>query len=318
MQSENSDPVGGGERRVAVTKFLFISVDYWVKLIYDKHHFIFTSPLKEIIPFMKTENRNLYAFAAIGMFLLAALYHLFLLLEIGPLVSPFQPLVETPHLLIPQPLTFSLWTFVFAWLLVSHFLGFYHQTHDTLKGTYKLLVAPRYVEIYLYHIGYLLLWTNGSFLFALILILLYIRRLIDLVKIISANPALRQQPWLLKYPVGLHAGWVSVITGATFYTYLADLGLQPDSPWMIVGAVATLLGFILYLAYHYAKYGNQFLMLPMTLFLIGLALHHYPNSNFYLQNTVFFIALSLLIILQLVLYTRILYLHAKQTKEKNE
>lgn len=261
---------------------------------------------------MNTQNRKLYSWAAIGMFLLAALYHFFLLLEIGPLISPFDALIARPHLLIPVPLTFSLWTFVFAWLLVSHFLGFYPQANDTLKGTYKLLVAPRYIEIYLYHIGYLLLWTNGSVLFALILVLLYITRLIDLMKVISANPALRQQPWLLKYPVGFHTGWVAVITGATFYTYLADLGLQPESLWMIVGAAATLLGFILYLAYHYAKFGNQLLMLPMTLYLIGLAAHHYPNSNFYLQNTPFFLILIVLLILNIFIYGRIFYLQYKQ------
>lgn len=251
-----------------------------------------------------------------------ALFMLVLLLNYFTSIGFILPYTQSElshhyqNLFAPADFTFSIWAVIYLGVIVSLTLGFKATTsQDNLSKGYRQLVQPIYIEWMFYNILWTIAWSNDQVLIALIAMVLYARRLIQLMTLISGTAILRQSPWLLKYPVGLHAGWLIVATFANLTTYAVSIGLDGVGTLGFWWAVAMMVASLATVIYYYAKYGNEAIVLPALWALIGIIVKHNPGSGYeYANETLAWLAVGLFVLGSTV-YGYFFKLQLKQVKK---
>ncbi|MGF3195562.1 hypothetical protein [Facklamia sp. P13055] len=260
----------------------------------------------------KTDHHILYFRLAMVMYLLVLCLQLVFDTSFIESISLNQVLEEVPHVLLPVEFTFYLWPIIILWEAFGLFAGQRRQAFTTFDQSYSLLVAPKLVELSFYHTVYLLIWSQQLYLFTFILMVLYLRRIISFMKLISYKSSLNEPSWLLKLPNGLHTGWLISMTAHIFYSYLVSKGLNSHNGWMIALACLLILAIATGSSYLYARYGNQAIMPAVLIFQLGLLYHHYPRSSFGLRHNFFYLVIAVVFILTLAVYIRYLRYQIKQ------
>lgn len=263
----------------------------------------------------KNDHRRLYLHAAMVMYVLVLCFHLIFSRDFFESISLTQVINEIPHILVPSKATFYLWPVILAWEAVGVFVGSVREKYEKFNSSYQLLAAPKLVELYLYHVIYLVFWSQKLYLFAFIIVVLYLRRMISFMKLISRHRSLNQPSWLLKYPIGLHTGWLIAMLGYAFYTHLKSFGLEGHNIWFTVMACVVIIVMVGLSAYLYAKYGNQLIMPAVLIFLMGLIVHHFPDSPFSMRHDAFFLIVTIAFFIALFIYSRYLRYQLKQEEK---
>ncbi|WP_197117937.1 hypothetical protein [Facklamia lactis] len=126
------------------------------------------------------------------------------------------------------------------------------------------------------------------------------------MKLVSSNLTLRDNVWILKYPVGLYTGWILVVSLVTFYSYLVSLGFAPTRAGMFLTGIGVLLSILAFACYLFIMYGNHMIMIAPLIYFMGLLTQHHPSSNFSLRHPIFYMVVALIFLLALALYIRLL------------
>lgn len=221
------------------------------------------------------------------------------------------------NLLAPAGITFSIWAVIYLGMALTMSIDFTRAKGDSFKTHYQQLIQPRMIEWIALNIVWIICWSNEWMLASLIVILLYTTRLMKTVATISASPALRQHPWFLKYPMGLHFGWLLVASMANLTAYTVSQGVDLTGFVGIIWAVAMMLIIIALSAYYYMKYGNEMIMPAALWTLVGIFIKHSPFSSFeYKEISVMYLSLVLFVI-SAVGYIQ-LYRLQREQRQKNK
>lgn len=220
------------------------------------------------------------------------------------------------NLFAPAGFTFSIWAVIYIGVLASLTLGFSTSSKQAnLNKGYQQLVQPIYIEWMFYNLLWTIAWSNDQILIALIAMVLYARRMLQLMILISGTASLRTSPWLLKYPVGLHVGWLIVATFANLTTYAVSIGIDGTGTVGFWWAIGMMLASLSTVVYFYSKYGNEAIVLPALWALVGIIVKHNPGSAYeYANETLSWIAVGLFLIGTSV-YGYLFKLQIKQNKK---
>ena len=258
---------------------------------------------------------KLLKWAVPGLFLIVLLVNY--LTSFGIMAPYTQAEVSAlyPNLFAPANFTFSIWAVIYVGVIASLSLNFsFFSVPETLEKGYQQLIQPYFVEWMFFNILWNIAWTNNQILIALLAIVLYTRRLLQLMTLISGTPLLRQKPWLLKYPIGLHTGWLIAATFANLTTYVVSVGIDGVGTIGFWWAVAMMAASLATVTYFYGKYGNEAVMLPVLWALIGLIVQHNPGSDFaYASETLAWVA-TVFFLIGVSLYGYLFKLQTKQAK----
>lgn len=217
------------------------------------------------------------------------------------------------NFIAPASFTFSIWAVIYLGILYLLILDFFAKEDTSFISTYRAQIKPLFFEMLIYNFLWIILWSENKILISLIVIAAYARNLIRIMKIISQNKVLRSHLFL-KLSVGLHAGWLVFATVANFVTYLVSIGIDATNGLAVLWSIGLLIIGIGALAYFYAQYGNQAVMLPGIWVLIGLYAKH-NDSNFVNANQTIKFAVIVLLILSLTAYFYFYYLQQKQQEK---
>lgn len=221
------------------------------------------------------------------------------------------------NLFAPSGITFSIWAVIYLGMAATISIEFIRPNGDHFKTYYRQLIQPRMIEWMALNIVWIISWSNEWILASLIAILLYTSRLMKTVAAISATPALRENPWLLKYPMGLHFGWLIVASMANLTTYTVSQGVDLTGLLGIIWAIIMMVIVIALTAYYYTKFGNEMIM-PVALWaLVGIFIQHSPMSTFeYKEVAVMYIS-AVLFVISTVGYVQLNRLQREQRAKKN-
>lgn len=184
------------------------------------------------------------------------------------------------NLLAPAGFTFAIWGLIYLGMAVTLFIPFSKRISAPFKEAYRSILAPILLQILFLNMMWLVAWSSDLLLIALIIILIYYQRLLDGLKRISATPLLRDHLWSLKYPWGLHYGWLIVATFANFNTYLVSKGFPGTGGLAVFASLVLILVIVGLGLYAFAKYGNGLVMVPILWALLGVLAKHRPGSDF--------------------------------------
>lgn len=201
------------------------------------------------------------------------------------------------NLFAPAGITFSIWAVIYIGMALTISIDFIRPKGDRFGALYRQLILPRMIEWIALNIVWIICWSNEWLLASLIVILLYTTRIMKSVETISATPTLRENPWLLKYSMGLHFGWLLVASMANLTTYTVSQGVDLTGTIGIIWTVALMIVVVALSAYYYTKLGNEMIM-PVALWaILGIFIKHSPFSSFeYKSNIVMYVAAVLFVI----------------------
>ena len=261
---------------------------------------------EERIDCMEGKNDPRYYYVAQIMYVITTIFHLTMIVVPNFRSNLFKSLAENIHILVPSSYVLILWPVIFIWISACIFIGCHSFGSDRMVVSYKKLVASRYVELFLYHLVIVMLWGREFHLFIMIISFIYLKKLIELMKLISSSSVLRDNVWILKYPVGLHTGWLLVVSLVSFYAYLMSLGFAPVGLGMLLTGIGVLLSILSFACYLFIMYGNHMIMIAPLFYFFGLLTQHYPGSNFTLRHPIFYMVVALIFLLAVALYIRLL------------
>ncbi|MGO4938234.1 hypothetical protein ACTQ54_11620 [Fundicoccus sp. Sow4_H7] len=214
----------------------------------------------------------------------------------------------------PTNATFLIWWVIYIGTGVSVLMEFVKSDEVALIRAYHRFVRPLLLQAFLFHILWTVSWCNDWQLVALVAVAYYARTMIRIMQVISLTASLRQSPWLLKYPMGLHTGWIVVSAIANIDILALSQGMPTDN-YVYVAIVAVLLIAIVGAsAYFFAKYGNEVVMAPAIWYLIGVVAKHLGASSIYAQ-VIFWLAVVLTVI-AVGIYMHFLQLKQQQNQNK--
>ncbi len=263
-----------------------------------------------------SNQQKLLKWATPALFVLVLLLNYFTALGILLPYSQSEVSNFHPNLFAPVGFTFSIWSVIYLGVIISLTLGFKTpKGHEKLVVGYQQLVQPIYIEWMFYNILWTVAWASNQILISLIVMLLYTRRMLSLMTLISGTIALRQLPFLLKFPVGLHAGWLIVASFANLTTYAVSIGLDGTGSLGFWWAVLMILAALATVIYYYAKYGNEAIVLPVLWALIGIIVKHNPGSGYEYANEVLAWLAVGLFVLGSTIYGYLFKLQLKQVKK---
>lgn len=251
-----------------------------------------------------------------------ALYVLLLLLNYLSAAGIILPATQAEvsdkyvNLFAPSGITFSIWGIIYLGMAATISIEFIRPNGDSFKTYYRQLIQPRMIEWMALNIVWIICWSNEWILASLIAILLYTSRLMKTVATISSTPVLREHPWLLKYPMGLHFGWLLVASMANLTTYTVSQGVELTGLLGIVWTIIMMVIVIALTAYYYTKFGNEFIM-PVALWaLVGIFIQHSPMSNFAYKEVAVMYLSAVLFVISSVGYVQLNRLQREQRAKK--
>lgn len=178
---------------------------------------------------------------------------------------------------VPAGYVFSIWGIIYLGLIAFTI----YQALPAQRGNPLLeKIAPAYWVANLANTAWIFLWHYEVFSLTLFAMLTILAGLIFISYQLSSEPAplTAGQKWLVKLPISIYLGWISVATIANlsqvlFYYEWGAWGISPALWAVIILAVATLLGWIFYWRHKDLAY-----VLVLLWAFVGIALKHAPNQ----------------------------------------
>lgn len=220
------------------------------------------------------------------------------------------------NLVAPAGITFSIWSVIYLGMAAVVSIDFINIKNQEFVNHYRVLIQPRMLEWMALNILWLITWSYEWILVSLIVLLLYTSRIMNLTAVISRTPALRIKPWLLKFPMGLHLGWLLVASMANLTTYLVSLGVDGTGLWGIVWAAGILVVVLALSAYYYMKFGNEMLMIPALWTLVGVFIKQSPMFGFVHSEVILMYISVVLFIIGMVAFISLFRLQKEQRQQK--
>lgn len=231
----------------------------------------------------------------------------------GTLFSSTQQEVSDKYvnLLAPIGFTFSIWSVIYLGVFITIGYEFFKHSNQQFVTIYQNQIKPLFIEWMLLNILWIIAWSEEFLLMAVILIAAYARTLLKITRMISQHTILRSHSWILKWPVGIHTGWIVFATFANLTTYGVSMGMDGIGRFAVVWTIGLIIVAILLGAYFYAKYGNEAIMLPILWGTFGIVMKHRTTEFIHANRIVMFFAIGALIV-GMVLFIYLTYLKSKQ------
>jgi hypothetical protein len=154
-------------------------------------------------------------------------------------------------LFVPAGYVFSIWGLIYiGMILFTVYQALNSQRENSLIDN----IAPAYWIANMANNVWLFLWHWEFFPLTLIAMLTILMSLISLYRQFNKDesPLTPSELWLVKVPISIYLGWISVATVANisqvlFFTGWNGLGLSPEIWTVIMLAVGAVLGFLMLL-----------------------------------------------------------------------
>lgn len=199
------------------------------------------------------------------------------------------------NLLSPAGFSFSIWTLIYLGVVLTLVVKYIKGNNEGFLKEYKKLEPFNWAWMIL-NIGWVLTFSFDQIAASTFLIVLYTMAVGYLSYKVTSTPELSKNPLLLKWPIGLHFGWLIVATFANLTLTLVNYGLDGVGFAGVTWTVVAMLFIILAALYFFRTHENIAIFLPSLWALIGILVKQSPNSDFpFASTTVFVLSVVLLI-----------------------
>lgn len=150
---------------------------------------------------------------------------------------------QYPSPLTPAPAAFAIWSVIYIGLMLTmlYQLGTSKKTESGAELSDQ--IGPWFVVSCLANMGWIFSWHFGAQTLAMIWMFVLLGTLVFLQKEVRGLDHSWQERWLVKAPISLYFGWMTVATIASVSVWLMSLGFTgwgvPSQVWQ---AVVVLLG----------------------------------------------------------------------------
>lgn len=190
------------------------------------------------------------------------------------------------HFTIPIVNTFKAGFAIMVWTIIIIVLNEIRNEKTVYHVEYQNKIRAVLAEWICYQIILTLSWKHGVILLSLIMVAASANLMIKMIKIISKNRVLRSSEWLLKFPIGMHAGWLIYLTMINLFSYIKSIGMNETEnvfKWATMVAMLLLLVLVIYL---FVMYGNPGVMVSLIMSYVGIALNHQTKMFQYSNETI--------------------------------
>lgn len=199
------------------------------------------------------------------------------------------------NLLSPAGFSFSIWSVIYLGVALTLAVRYIKGNDQRFLKEYKKLEPFNWAWMIL-NIGWIITFTYDQLAVSTFLIVLYAMALGYLSFKVTSTPALHDALLLLKWPIGLHFGWLIVAAFPNLTTVFVKYGLDGVGMAGVAWTVVAMILIILASLYFFRTHENIAIFLPALWALIGILVKQSPNSDFpFASTTVFILSIILLI-----------------------
>ena len=130
-----------------------------------------------------------------------------------------------PNLFVPVGLTFSIWGVIYSWLIAFVVYGFARR-NDEGDGHFLDRIGPFFLLNGLFNAAWIVAWHWMLVPLSLFLMLAILGTLLAMyLRLgVGVTPASAGERWLVRAPLSVYLGWITVATIANVTTLAVDLG----------------------------------------------------------------------------------------------
>lgn len=259
---------------------------------------------------MMFTSKNRWYTTAVILFIVTLLVSALSALGLGFPHSQAEILNAYGNLFVPVDFTFAIWVVIAIAMAFTLALPWLKAGSQAFQAFYHERVMPYYVVWLLASLLWLVFWSFDLVFLAFLAVLVYAGALLGLVRLIQQRADLNDRtPWLLKIPVGFHAGWVVFLAFVNFMTLMVKWGLNSFSYFDMVLTVILLVVACAAIFWLYDRYDNFALTVPTFWMLFGVMVKQRPDSAFAHPNAYVMGLAYVLMIGALALHIKILKEH---------
>lgn len=192
------------------------------------------------------------------------------------------------NLLAPAGFTFSIWSVIYIGVGITLAAKFINKNNPEFIEEYQKLQPFQWAWMIL-NIGWIFTFVYDQIAISSFLIVLYTLALGYLSYKVTSTPVLSANPLLLKWPIGLHFGWMIVATFANITTFLVKVGLRGTAFSGLLWTIVALILIVLASLYFFNTHRNVAIFIPTLWTLIGIMVKQSPTSSFPEASTTIFI-----------------------------
>lgn len=192
-----------------------------------------------------------------------------------------------PDLLSPAGFTFSIWGLIYLGVAASLATRFLYNKDPEFNREYKKIQPLNWAWMVL-NIAWIFTFTYDQLGISSFIIVLYTLVLAVQSYMVSSTPALAKHKLMLKWPIGLHFGWLIIATFANITTFLVQMGLNGTGGAGILWTVVAMVLIVLTALYFFKTHENIAIFLPSLWALIGILVKQSPTSNYPEASTIVF------------------------------
>lgn len=200
-----------------------------------------------------------------------------------------------PDLLSPAGFTFSIWGIIYLGVAATLASRFLYTKDPEFSKEYKKIQPLNWAWMVL-NIAWIFTFTYDQLAISTFIIVLYTLVLAFQSYMVSSTPALAKHLLMVKWPIGLHFGWLIVATFANLTTFLVQIGLNGTGASGVLWTVVAMILIILAALYFFRTHKNIAVFLPSLWALIGILVKQSPNSSYRQASTIVFVLSVVLLI----------------------
>lgn len=208
----------------------------------------------------------------------------------GPGFPNTQAEITARHanLLAPAGFTFSIWGLIYLGVAATLLSRFIYSKDAEFIQEYKKLQPFNWVWMVL-NIAWVFTFSYDQLGISTFIIVLYTLALAYQSYKVSNTPVLNKHKLMLKWPIGLHFGWLIAATFANLTVFLVQVGLNGTGAAGILWTLVAMILIVLAALYFFRTHENIAIFLPALWTLIGILVQQSPSSSFQYASTIVFI-----------------------------
>jgi len=186
-----------------------------------------------------------------------------------------------PNLFAPTGLTFSIWGLIYLLLALYtlYQLGLF-RGKEKVEGLFLRRIGFMFTISSLVNVAWIFSWHYNRIVLSMILMSFLLIYLIDIALIIKTKDLSKREKWLIRLPLSVYFGWITVAMIANATTLLVSLGWDgfglSEPTWtIIILTVGALIGIATMLRFKDIAYG-----LVLIWAYAGILFKHLSTSGF--------------------------------------
>lgn len=194
------------------------------------------------------------------------------------------------NLFAPSSITFSIWSIIYIGVALSIYLEFKNSYNQLFMDPYITKVKPFMMVWMVMNILWNILWATESLKLSLVVILIYLISVAILSWNVHQEDYLYNERLFLRWPVGLHLGWMIVAFFANGVATLNQMGLDTLGTMGLIVAITSMVLVLVIAVMIASSHANFVIMLPVLWAIGGILLNHLKDSEFMYRNDIMYYA----------------------------